>query len=690
MNLHRHPGLRSRPLRRALVAAFPLALAANALAQTASPPTPTEPEPRKIEPVVVTATPVARSADQLSQPATVITRSELQGLNAVNLGDTLSALPGVTSSGFAPGAGRPIIRGQDGPRVQMLENGLGIADVSVLSPDHRVATETLNATQVEVLRGPATLLYGSGAIGGLVNVVNRRIPLTVPAALGGELQLRAASGTGERSGALEVNGGADRFAWHVDALKARTDDYAFPGLSVKNDPASFSGRLPNSDTDNLEYGLGASFVADRWLVGASVQDERSTYGVPAEEAFLDMKQRRADLLARYTGSGWLESATFRLARTNYEHSEIELPTREVAVTFKTDATEGRAEFKHAPLAGWRGTMVLQAQRRDFSALSPTGDVEIVEPVKTQADALALVEERDFGAFALDLGLRTEREEHRPTLASTSNRARSFNLMSVSAGGLWRFAPGFNAGLTLSSNERAPTPSELYTNGPHEATATFEVGDASLRKERSRAIDLTLRKTDGPVRGSVSLFQQRFSNYVFGQFIDANGDGVADRVDEAGTVDPAGEFVFLQYVQTSARFRGAEFELLADTPLAGLTARIFGDTVRATLADGSPVPRIAPQRLGVGLRYAAGPVKLGGNLTRVSAQNRVSLLETPTEGYTRLDLDASWRIRAMGVDTELFALVRNATNEAYRLHTSILKDEAPQPGRSVVLGLRSRF
>jgi iron complex outermembrane recepter protein len=458
---------------------------------------------------------------------------------------------------------------------------------------------------------------------------------------------------------------------------------------VVNDPDSATDRLFNSYSKSREVGAGASYTAGDTLIGVSHQRQTSDYGVPGEEAFLDMRQSRTDLLARIKLGDLFESVNVRLAHTAYEHSEIELPDRVTAVTFKNKSTEGRLELNHAPIGPFKGSLVLQSQRRDFSALTPDGRVELVEPTKTTANALALVEQADFDAFAIDAGFRTENEKHQPA-GLTANPARKFSLTSASIGGLWRFMPGFNAALTLSSNQRAPTPSELYTSGPHDATATFEVGSASLAKEKSRAVDLTLRKTDGPVRGSVALFTQGFSNYVYGQFADANGDGVADRVGGDGVFAPDGPFVFLQYTQRKARFHGGEFEIDGDLPVKGLTARLFGDRVKASLDDGTPLPRIAPSRLGTGLNYTAGPWRGGFTATRVSAQNRVSPLETPTAGYTRLDLNAAYRFKVDRTTIDLYALVRNATDEKIRQHTSFLKDSAPQPGRTVLVGMRAGF
>jgi iron complex outermembrane recepter protein len=665
-----------RALHVAIAAAFPLAAAAQTTGQA-----------QALDKVVVTASPVARSADQLTTPATVITKSELEQIQGTSLGDTLGGQPGVANSAFGPGAGRPIIRGQDGPRVQMLENGMGVNDVSRLSPDHRVATETMNAQQVEIVRGPATLLYGSGAIGGLVNVVSNRIPLAVPQTLRGEAGMKFSNNMRERGLNASVAGGADNLAWALDAMDMRTRDYKFPGFAVKDDTSSFSGTMPNSDTKSRDVGLGAAWIGDGASIGASFNTLRSRYGVPGEEAYLPLSQDKVDVRAAFQPGGVVTDVIFKLSNNRYEHSEVELPSNETAVTFKNKGTELRTELTHAPLGGWRGTAVVQTSTRDFSALSPDGEFELVQPNKTRATALALVEERDFGAVALDLGARVERERHTPQ----TGVARSFNLTSLSAGGLWRFAPGYNAALTVSSNQRAPQPEELYTNGPHEATATFEIGDANLRRETSRAVDLTLRKTQGPVRGSVSVFSQRFNDYVFAQFLDTDGDGTADRVDDAGTVAPDGELLLLQYIQTKARFSGMEFELQAELPVKGLTARLFGDRVRASLSDGTALPRIAPQRLGIGLQYATGPWQLGTTVTRASAQNRVAPLETPTEGYTRVDLNAQWQAKLSEQQVlAVYLQLKNATDEQIRVHSSVLKDSVPQPGRTAVAGLRLRW
>jgi iron complex outermembrane recepter protein len=658
----------------AVAAAFATNLALPAYAQDAA--------PQVLTPVIVTATPLSRTADQLSTPASVITKQELDLLPAGSLGATLDGQLGVTSSAFAPGAGRPIIRGQDGPRVQVLENGLGVNDVSRLSPDHRVATETANAQQIEILRGPATLLYGSGAIGGLVNVVNNRIPTTVPQAFKGNAGLRFSDNAQERNINAALTGGVNNFAWTLDALNTRTDDYDFPGQAVEGDPESFTGTMPNSNGKSREVGAGGAWISEIMQFGASFNSIRSEYGVPGEEAYLPLEQEKLEVRAAFNPGGLISDVVIKLANNRYEHSEVELPTNETAVTFKNKATELRAELTHAPIAGWRGTAVVQAGTRDISALSPDGEFELVEPNKTRTTALALVETREFGNFGIDAGLRVERERHTPEVSES----RSFNLTSASLGGLWRFMPGWQAALTMSSNQRAPQPEELYTNGPHEATATFEIGDPNLQRERSSAIDLTLRKTEGVVRGTLSVFSQHFSNYVYAQFLDTDSDGVADLVDDDGVVLPDGELLLLQYLQGKARFTGAEFELLAQLPGTGLGARVFGDQVRARLEDGTPLPRISPTRLGLGLRYGIGDWQLDATTTRVSAQDRLAPLEQRTPGYTRVDLGAQWQYKISAAQRlTLYAQLRNATDEQIRLHTSVLKDSVPQPGRTLAAG-----
>jgi iron complex outermembrane receptor protein len=674
----------------AFAVASALAVSRLALAQTAPPPSAADPKPgdkvEKIEEVVVTASPLGRKEADLAQPATVLSGDDLRRKRGATLGETLSGELGVQSSAFGAGSARPVIRGLDGPRVRVLENGTGTLDVSTLSPDHAVTTEPLFARQVEVLRGPASLLYGSGAVGGVVNVVSNLIPDFVPEAPTGSAELRAGSANRERSGAAELTGGAGEFAMHVEGFSRNTRDYRIPGRVVRDDPASVTGRLPDSGIDAKGGGVGGSWVGGKGFAGLGVTRLESDYGIPSGEG-LSIAQRQT----RWQGAADIDTPLAGIARvrvrmgaSDYEHREIER-TGEVGTTFRQKASEGRLELGHAPWAGVKGTLGFQVSDRDFSA---QGEEVVVPRTRTRTAAVFLVEEKALGAWTIDGGARLERETQRP---DGDHPARDFTLGTLSAGAVWRLAPGHQLSLYATRAERGPAAEELYSNGPHGATSSFEVGDAGLRKEVSRNLDVTVRRTEGPVQWKVNVFANRVRGFIYAASRDANGDGVADIVDTAGRLDPRGGLLFQQFTQGDARFHGAEAELRLKPAGAAWGARVFGDLVRGRLAAGGDLPRLSPARLGATLDAKSG--RWSGFVTamRVRTQDRVAPLESPTPGYTKVDAEVSCRL-AGGTGGALLAFLQgtNLLDRDLRVHTSYLKDVAPLMGRSFLLGLRGEF
>jgi iron complex outermembrane receptor protein len=612
---------------------------------------------------------------KMSQPASILRGEQLRRKQAATLGDTLSTEVGVQSSSFGAGSGRPIIRGLDGPRIQVLDGGMGTADVSSVSPDHQVTGETSTAQQVEVLRGPATLLYGSGAIGGLVNVVTNRIPTQRQTGMDGRFELRGASGTGEGSGSFLLNGGTGGVAWRLDGFQRRTDDYRIP-----------AGTLTNSFTRSDGFSLGGSWIGDRGYVGASYQEISSRYGVPTPDATqIDLRQRRADF------AGELRDPLPRFTRvrvkfrdSNYRHDEIEA-TGEAGTTFRNKGNETRVELTHAPLGGWTGVLGIQQDRKTISAL---GEEAVIPVTRNRETGLFLFEDRKWRDFHFALGARLGSVTREP---EGGNPRRTFKPSSVSAGAIWNLAPGCSLAASLTRAERAPTTEELYSNGPHHATASFEVGDATLGKERSRNIDLALRKTSGVLRGKIGVFQNRFKSYVFARSVDQDGDGVADRVDDTGALDPAGEFLLINFAQADARFHGVEGKLAYRPATDGFGVRLFGDLARGRLAGGENLPRISPARLGLEADWKRGPWAAWGMLMRVHRQDRVARArETSTAGYTRLDLGLEYAIKGSGSLATLFVKGSNLLDKDMRVHTSFIKDSAPLPGRSILVGLRASF
>lgn len=679
------PALRSTAL--AVVAALPLQ-APPVLAQTAAEP------PRALDPVVITADPLDRTELELLRPLSTLRGDALRLRESTTLGDTVGRELGVQSSAYGPGAGRPIIRGMDSARVRITESGLGVADVSGASPDHRVAADTLNARQVEVLRGPSTLLYGSGAIGGLVNVVSERVPMKRVPGFEAQATLRASTAERERAGAVDLNGALGAAAsWRIEGFKQRTSDYdvAAP-LRDENGDVIAADRLPNSDTDTRSAAIGAAwFGSAGGRLGMAVQRYESDYGIPnpEEPVSIDLARTRYELHGDTAQPfGIFTGLRSRVSYTDYTHTEFE-PSGEAGATFTNKGAEGRFELPHRLLAGWRGVIGAQLSQFDTRGI---GEGELPE-VRSRQIALFVVEERSFGDVRAELGARaeTERYDVQESYASGERApSRDFALFTASAGAAWRFAPGWETALTLTSAQRAPAVEELYFVGAHPATFAYEVGDPNLDKEASINLDLALRYGAGPWRAQASVFVNRVRDYIYGYF-----DGsTTDILDENGNVEETLSNLF--YRQDDARLTGGEIEVgFGDRN--GPQARIWGDLVRAKLTgginSGANLPRMSPTRLGADLGWRTPSWMVTLFVTRVFDQDRVSSFdlrdgqpEQATAGYTRLDLGATYRFAQLPLT--LFVQGRNLTNEDMRIHTSYLKNFAPPPGRSWFLGLRA--
>lgn len=648
------------------------------------------------EKIIVTASPLSRDAAEMAQPATVLTEDDLRRKRAASIGDTLSQEVGVQSSAFGAGAGRPIIRGLDGPRVRVLENGIGTGDVSSVSPDHAVITESLRAEQIEILRGPASLLYGSGAIGGIVNVVSKTVPRERVDGLSGSAEARLASGNRERSLAADLNGGAGEIAWHLDAFKRRTGSYKIPSSAVREGfethheevagaPEEIPrGKLPNSDVDMRGAAIGASWVGSRGFLGAGAQQQESDYGIPTEEKVrIHMKQKRGEVAGE--ASNPLPGFTrfkFRVGHNDYQHEEIE-STGAVATIFRNRATEARAELRHG--GALSGTVGMQLQDQEVSAL---GAEAILPKTRSRGAALFVVEEKELGPWTADAGVRFERETRRP---EGGLRERDFSLATPALGLVLKIASDYRLAVSATQAQRAASIEELYSHGAHRATGTFDIGSGELRKEVSRNIDVTFRKAAGDLRWKVNVYANRISDFVYAASEDTNGDGVADRFNAEGGLDGEGEFLVQRFSQATARFRGVEAEWSYRPSGGNYGLRFFGDVTRGRLAGGTNLPRISPARIGFNGDVTAGAFGASLSAIRTLEQKRTAPLESTTPAYTRIDAEVTWRLEsAKGRNLTVFAQGTNLLDEEIRVHTSYLKNVAPQMGRSFIVGLRAEF
>lgn len=635
-----------------------------------------------LETMTITSRPPgSQSLEHTSQPISVLAGEALERRQANSLGETLDREPGVTGNHFGAGASRPIIRGLDGPRVQILQDGISTLDVSTISADHQATVEPFQAEQIEIMRGPATLLYGSGAAGGLVNVVTGRIPEYVPEFEAGMLGQYESANNGKVLG-LRARGGIDELAVHFDSLKRDTHDYE-----------AAEGRVRNSFVETEDINFGTSWVGSRGFFGFSVGRYDSTYGIPIdpgepdEAAFIDLTQDRYDFAGRLDNpfSG-LRSIDFRSGYNDYTHTEFERPG-EPGTVFRNKAWETRVAFNHAPIGPLLGAVGLQHRHRDFDA---TGEEAFVPPAKEQSLALFLFEDTDWHDWHFEFGGRVEHQIIDPD-AAAGNGDIDHTVYSVSAGSLWNFTPGYAAGLTISRAQRPPALEELLADGPHLATGTFEIGNTGLSEETSNNLDLSLRKNDGRLTWRTNIFVNYIEDFIFVQEQDLDGDGVADEVDEDG--NPGGELLLANYTQANALFYGVEAEImygLFDDARGSLDARLFGDWVRGRLSRGEDLPRISPARLGLGLDYHRGRFQADVEGVYVFAQEDTAPLESKTGDYTLLEAGVGYTLARNPARATVFLRGSNLLDEDARRHTSFIKDRAPLMGRSVMAGIRAQF
>jgi len=639
-----------------------------------------------INTVTVTSNPLGNGEDmQVLTPAKILSGPELRAKIGTSLGETLGNELGVSASGFGAGASRPIIRGLEGPRVKILQNGMGVADVSSLSNDHAVASESSTAQQIEILRGPAALLYGSGAIGGLINVIDNRIPTVLNKKITGEAELRYGTVNQEKSGSFSVDGSSGNIGLHVDGNSRETRNYDIPGKANLSDPASADGKLPSSFTRSNSLAAGASLIQSWGYLGAAVQTLNDHYGIPtAEKSFIDLRQNRLDLEGQLNSPlKGFDSLKFKLSGTDYQHTEKAEDGTPVT-NFKNKMLESRIVLSHANWSGWQGSWGLQTEQTKFSALSAaSGRADTVPSTKSTSVAVFALEQRQFADVLGSAGVRLENVSREPDEISALAH-RNFNLYSASAGGLWQFTPGYSAGLSLSLAQRAPATEELYSAGPHESTATFDIGNINMKKEISHNLEFTLQKSTGLLRWKLSAFINQVDNYIYG-----HTDGT--KVDGEGIAQADAEFTLRNWSQATAKIRGGEAEISYNHLGEGFSARAFADISRGTLTDLGNLPLQPATRVGFDLGFKQGAWRTSLNILHAQRQDRLASFENyVTPSYTKIDANLSYSHPYQGQQITWFLMARNLLNQDIRLSTSILRESVPQPGRSFIAGVRTSF
>jgi iron complex outermembrane recepter protein len=669
--------------------------------------------------IVVTA-PYVRELDILAGTA-VLTGADLARDIRPQIGDTLARLPGVSATSFAPGASRPVLRGFQGERVRVLTDGIGTIDVSNTSADHAVTIDPLTAERVEVLHGPAVLLFGSQAIGGAVNVLDRRIPRAVPTEpVHFDLLATYGSADDERSvgGGIDFPLGTGGLVLHLDGSYRNTNDREIGGFLLSpelraeqleiaaeeraeghldeateaEELANFRGVIPNSATETTTAGFGAAYIGERGNLGFSVSLFDSDYGVPTrpgaghghgeegeeeeggeegeELVTIGLEQIRADLRGEVEVGGFIDRIRVRLGYADYEHTEFE--GDEVGTLFLTEGLEGRLELAQADRNGWRGASGVQFFTRDLVSI---GAEAFIPDNQTDQLGLFTLQEFDLGQFGIEGAARYERTDvsSRPVGVE-----RGFNAFSAALGASYNLSPRVRIGANVSRAERAPAAEELFSNGPHIATQAFEVGDPTLSKEKSWGAELYARAETADYKLSASLYANWFDDYIF----------------QADTGEEEDDLPVRQYLQADARYYGFELEGSATLYRAdGL--RIVGDVVtdyvRATIRDGGgPVPRIPPFRALAGLEAQSTNLEGRIEVEYVAEQDRVAAFETPTDDFTLLNASVAWRPFGRRNGTALIFSANNILDVDARRHASFTKDFVPLAGRDLRVSLRATF
>ena len=641
-----------------------------------------------LEEIVVTAHPL--SNEGLAQSITVLSGDELNEKLQGSIGETVAREPGVTSAGYGTAVGRPVIRGLGTTRVKTTQDRIDTLDVSVTSGDHAVAVEPFLAESVEILKGASTLLYGSGAIGGVVNVETGRIASSLTDEdFAGKVELRAADNGDATNVAARFDGKfSDSIYWHVDGFVRDADEFDIPGFGESaalratggGEGGETEGILTNSQSESEGGAVGLSFVDEKGFVGFSVSAIESQYGIlgePEELPFLDLEQTRFDVEGQLNNpfSG-INSVNFRLGANDYEHAEI-IPDEGVVTLFENDAVEARLLFNHQAISGFTGAFGLQFNDRDFSAV---GDEAFISPTQTDDIGIFWAVERSYSNFGLELGLRFDDVDYDSSIAGQD---RSFSTSSASVGLILPITDSFTFDVLFDFSSRAPSIEELFSNGPHLATGTFEIGDPNLDEEEGFSFTLTANYHTSIFDFSASVYQTEFNDFIYEV---ANGE-----INEEFDLPV---FLFLQEDASVVGFDAKADITLSSTGNSDLKLSALFDTVDAELDQTQlgnlNIPRIPATRYGLGLAWASDAWNANVKYLRVEDQNDTTEFELPTDSYDDLSIFINRGINLQGTDLELFLHGRNLTDDEQRNHTSIVKDIAPAPGRTFEVGVRLNF
>lgn len=673
----------------------------------------------ELEAVIVTS-PLQQKLSESAMPVTVISDDELRMKTGHSIGDTLKNELGISSQSFGPGVGTPVIRGQAGPRVRVLNNGIGANDMSAISPDHATSVEPLLAERIEVLRGPATLLYGSGAMGGVVNVIDNRIPgKTFDKILGTALEQRFDSTSDETSTAMKVEGSKDHLAYHLDGFYRHRNNMDIggsgidtakvaitdPGLDIVDNP---KGYLNNTGAEAISGSAGLSWIDDFGFAGASINNINNNYGIAPngtgeEIVQIAMRQNKYDFKSEVLNPFRLAKALrTRLGYTDYQHAEI--ANGEIGALFTNKTYEGRVELEHHNIGPLRGVVGFQAQSSDFLGQhyhthhhdeNAEEDAEehegaLVENIVPRSDVQSYgvfaVESFDAGPVTYQFGSRVEQTDIRPD----GLQGFSYTPVSASVSALWKLNESNSLNLALTRSSRAPQVQELLSDGFHHATRSWERGDTSLKEETSYNLDLGYRFRSDWMRAELDLFHNWASDYIYqrrtGEFLDEEGD--SEHCDDSYCVP------VLQSSQVDAIFKGYEAKLIfpmMENHFGLLELSLFSDYARGEFKFGGDVPRMPPLRYGLQVDYAKDRLSSYLRFTRAEEQTYAGDFETSTAGYFLLNVGLNYQLKAyQDAKLMVFAKGNNLLDQNIRNAVSFQRNFAPEAGRGAEVGFRLSY
>ncbi|MFK8011717.1 MAG: TonB-dependent receptor [Marinicellaceae bacterium] len=674
------------------------------------------------EEIVVTANPLEHNVLKMTTPATVLTEEELVLNRKLSLDQTLNGIPGVNSGSFGAGSGQIVIRGQQGPRVSVLNNSITLQDAASVSPDHSITSEPLLAKQIEVLKGSATLLYGGGAIGGVVNVLDNIIPTQAIEGIQGGVEIRLSdSALEERAAVVSLEAGiSDNLMTHFSYFNTETADYEIPGFAESEilheseghddeeheeegheEEEEAFGLLENTSVESDGYNLGFSLLNDNGFWGISYSDFSRNYGIPGhghheeehdeehedehggekeeeeEIVRIDMEKSVFNIKGQhqFNNDGFFKLLKAHYSDTDYQH--VELEGDEIGTLFTNDANELRFELTHGHLGGFSGVWGLQSSNRDFAAV---GDEAFILPSETQILSVFLIEEKDFDNWHAEFGLRYDNQSISTELYNDIDD----NALSLSLGATFELNDNWILPINIASAQRLPTAEELFSNQSgadeliaHLATNTIEIGNPDLDHETANNIDIGIKYRNNGFGFNLSAFHNKINDYIF-------LENTGEEIDE---------LPILNYAQQDATFKGFETDISYQHNSENgfiWNYQVFADSTKASLSNGENVPRIPARRIGFDVGMLYGNWGINMDYVSVSDQNTIAELELPTDGYDALGLNINRVIEHNNFETLLFLNVDNLLDEEIREHASFIKDIAPRPGRSMTAGIRFTF